>query len=94
MRRETQGQFQVVLVNPGETETEFWQVAKEHSGTLIPGRSPLPLAQPEKVAETIAKVLRTPKPEVFMTRFERMLPILRGVFPGILEHYLKAAEKA
>lgn len=93
-RRETKGQFQVVLVNPGETETEFWQVAKEHSGTLIPGRSPLPFAKPDKVAEVVARVLTAPKPEVFMTRFERMLPLLRGAFPGVLERYLRAADRA
>lgn len=93
MRRESRQQFKVVLVNPGETETDFWQVAEQKSGQLIPGKSPLPFAKPEKVGEAIARVIDAPKPEVFITKFERMLPIIRGAFPGILEHYMKLANK-
>ncbi|MDJ0647680.1 MAG: SDR family oxidoreductase [Xenococcaceae cyanobacterium MO_188.B19] len=94
MRRETQGKFQVVLVNPGETETDFWQVVRQRSDNLIPVKSPFPLAQPKQVAVTISKILTKPKPEVFITKFEHILPILRGVFPGILEWYLRVVERA
>lgn len=88
MRRETQGKFKVVLVNPGETETEFWQVTKHRSDVIIPVKSPFPVAQPEQVAATICKVLKNPQPEVFITKLERILPFVRGTFPGILEWYL------
>ncbi|GEM_PF-4636514 len=91
--RETKGRFQVVLVNPGATKTEFWQVAEKKSGSLIPVTSPIPLAKPEKVAEVITKVITHPKPEVFVTKFEGFLPILRGAFPGILEQYLKITQR-
>lgn len=93
-RRELAKDFQVVIVNPGETETEFWQVAAEHSGTLIPGQSPVPFVKPEKVAEAIVQSIVAPKPEVFISFTERFLPMLRGAFPGVLEQYFKLATKA
>ena len=89
LRRETQEQFKVVLVNPGETKTEFWEVAQQRSRKIIPVKSPFALATPQQVAITISKILTKPKPEVFVTKFEHILPILRGAFPGILEWYLR-----
>ena len=89
LRRETQGKFKVVLVSPGETETEFWQVARQRSPKIIPVKSPFALATPEQVATAIAQVFDQPQPEVFVTKIERILPIARGAFPGILEWYLR-----
>jgi short-subunit dehydrogenase len=92
LRRETEGVFDVVLVNPGETETDFWNEAKRRSGELIPGKSPIPMATPEQVAETIVKSILNPHrhSEIFMSRFERFLPALRGAFPWILERHMRA----
>ena len=94
LRRETQGKFQVVLVNPGETKTEFWQVAKERSGNLISGRSPVEIAEPEVVAAAIARAIAKPKPNVFMSFSERLLPLLRGALPGLLERHYRIVKKA
>jgi meso-butanediol dehydrogenase/(S,S)-butanediol dehydrogenase/diacetyl reductase len=92
-RRETQAQFPVVLVNPGETETDFWQVAKNRSGQLIPGRSPVPMVSPEKVASAITQAIYHPQPNVFLHWTEKLLPALRGAFPSILERHYRTAEQ-
>jgi short-subunit dehydrogenase len=93
MRRETKGKFKIVLVNPGETNTEFWQVVRQHSPKLIPVKSPFPPATPEQVATIISQILTKPKPQVFVTKVEQTLPILRGIFPEVLEWYLRYKEK-
>lgn len=89
LRRETEGKFQVVLVNPGETKTEFWQVAEKRSGELLPGGSPVPMKTPKEVAAAIVKAIYQPQPTVFMSLSEKFLPMLRGAFPGILERHFK-----
>lgn len=94
MRRETKGKFKIALVNPGETKTEFWQVVRQKSPQIIPVKSPFPVASPEQVAATISQVLAKPKPQVFVTKMEQTLPVLRGVFPEILEWYLRSQERA
>jgi short-subunit dehydrogenase len=86
-------QFKVVLVSPGETQTEFWQVAQKRSGYLIDGRSPVPMASADTVAAVIARAIECPQPNVFMNWTERLLPILRGAFPAVLEHHYRVVEQ-
>lgn len=92
-RREMGHQFKVVLVSPGETQTEFWQVAQKRSGYLIDGRSPVPMASADTVAAVIARAIECPQPNVFMNWTERLLPILRGAFPAVLEHHYRVVEQ-
>ncbi len=89
LRREMEGKFEVVLVNPGETKTEFWQVAEKRSGELLPGGSPVPMKTPNQVAAAIVKAIYQPQPTVFMSLSEKFLPMLRGAFPGLLERHFK-----
>ncbi|NEO45559.1 MAG: SDR family NAD(P)-dependent oxidoreductase [Moorea sp. SIO4A3] len=93
LRRETEGQFEVVLINPGETQTEFWQVAEKRSGELLPGGSPVPFKTAETVAAAIVKAIYKPQPSVFMSLSEKLLPLLRGAFPGVLERHFKQFDR-
>jgi hypothetical protein len=65
----------------------FWTAAEQRSSSLVPGKAPIAMASPHRMANAIAGVIEKPKGQVFITRFEPMLPVLRGAYPGALERY-------
>lgn len=72
----------VMIVYPGYTRTEIFDVEKKVGGARRP---PGQYAPAESVAETIARGIEAGRREVFLTASGRLLSILRGAAPFIVE---------
>lgn len=75
------------VVYPISTETEFFQVMKEHSGSATRANGPRQTA--DDVAEAIASALAHPVPEVYPKRIAKGLAILNAVAPGFTDKLVR-----
>jgi NADP-dependent 3-hydroxy acid dehydrogenase YdfG len=72
--------IKVSIVYPISTETEFFQVMTQHSGFATRAHGPRQSA--DDVAESIARAIRRPVPEVYPYRLGKGLAFLGAVAPG------------
>jgi NAD(P)-dependent dehydrogenase (short-subunit alcohol dehydrogenase family) len=74
----------VTTICPASTATEFFDVMAKESGAVWPraiGRR----QPPERVADAIARVIRHPAPEVFLSTAARALVLLNALAPGMCD---------
>ena len=72
----------VMSVYPGYTRTEIFDVERTVGGARRP---PVRYAEPERVARAIARGIEADRREVYLTLSGRLLGILRGAAPLIVE---------
>jgi len=77
----------VMLVYPGYTQTEIFNVEKRVGGARRP---PGPYATPESVAKAIARGIRSGRRDVFPTASGRALSVLRGLAPSVVERAMRS----
>jgi NADP-dependent 3-hydroxy acid dehydrogenase YdfG len=88
LRAELAGsRIHVSVVYPVSTETEFIEVMTRHSGPVTGGRGPRQSA--DAVAETIARALDRPVPEVYPLRKARGLVLLNAIAPGFCDRLVR-----
>lgn len=73
----------VTTVYPISTETEFFGVMTRESGFAT--RASGPRQRPERVADTVARALERPVPEIYPHRPSKALAILGAVAPGFCD---------
>ena len=76
----------VMIVYPGYTDTEIFDVEKKVGGARRP---PGKYASAESVAEAIARGIEADRRDVFLTGRGRLLSILRGAAPFIVERAMR-----
>jgi len=76
----------VMIVYPGYTDTEIFGVEKKVGGARRP---PGQYAPAEGVAEAIARGIESDARDVFLTARGRLLSILRGAAPFVVEHAMR-----
>lgn len=75
------------VVYPVSTDTEFFDVMKERSGSATRARGPKQTA--EQVADAIARALDKPAPEVYPLKKARGLSILAALAPATCDRIVK-----
>jgi short-subunit dehydrogenase len=75
----------VTVVYPGFTRTEFQEAEIKKEVRLMPSG---PIQSPEKVAHTIVRAVRRPRPEVYPHRFARFVAILSVAAPGLVDRII------
>lgn len=79
--------IRVSVVLPISTDTEFFEVMKEHSGFSTRANGPRQKA--EDVAEAIVKAVGQSRPEIYPFRKARGLPLISAVAPGWCDRLVK-----
>ena len=77
----------VTVVYPISTRTEFFEVMARESGRATRALGPQQSA--EDVAESIARAIRRPVPEVYPFRQSRALVILNALAPGLCDRFVQ-----
>jgi short-subunit dehydrogenase len=88
LRAELKGTgIHVSLVYPISTETEFFQVMTEHSGSATRAAGPRQTA--DDVARAIERTIARPVAEVYPYRKARALSVLSALVPGLTDRIVK-----
>lgn len=89
LRAEVAGSgIDVSVVYPISTETEFFDVMSQQTGTTVT-RAHGPRQSVETVAEAIARAIARPVPEVYPYRKSRLLVVASAIAPGVTDRLVR-----
>ena len=77
----------VTVVYPISTESEFYEVMVRHSGYATRARGPRQPAA--RVADTVARAIEHPVPEVYPFRMSKALAVANSIAPGLCDRIVK-----
>jgi short-subunit dehydrogenase len=79
------------VVFPVSTDTEFVEVMQKESGSASRANGPRQTA--EQVAESIARGIAHPTPEIYPYRTARGLALLNAVAPGFCDRFVSRFDR-